>query len=98
MADNSIPAIRDHLREAVLEALSFLQKQAARGDNEAPRYLNRRGFARRGDARRSHAPKFRSAASSSLRLQQIESRISLQRSSSRAKEFNHRSIELLGIL
>src|SRR5208337_3103350 len=30
MADNSIPAIREHLRGAALEALSFSQKQAAR--------------------------------------------------------------------
>ena len=35
MADNSIPAIREHLRGAALEALSFLQRQTARGSRRS---------------------------------------------------------------
>ena len=35
MADSCIPAIREHLREAALEALSFLQKQPARGSRRS---------------------------------------------------------------
>jgi hypothetical protein len=35
MADNPIPAIREHLRGAALEALSFSQMQAARGSRRS---------------------------------------------------------------
>ena len=37
-------AIREHLRRAALDALSFMQAAARQGDAEAAKYLKRRGL------------------------------------------------------